>query len=161
MGTEYELVNKLTNKKYTISTAESCTGGLLSGAIVGVDGASEVFGCGFVTYSEKAKEQLVQVKHDTLIRCGAVSAETAGEMAVGCERTAKSDMGLSTTGIAGPGGGTAETPVGLVYIGCSLHNIVKTRRFFFQGDRNEVRSQAVEAALKLALECLEEEVTAR
>lgn len=160
MKTEYELVNKLTNKGYTISTAESCTGGLLSGAIVNVDGASEVFGCGFVTYSEKAKEQFVNVSHETLVRYGAVSAETASEMAAGCEQAAKSDMGLSTTGIAGPGGGTPETPVGLVYIGCSLHSIVKTRRFLFQGNRSEVRSQAVKAAIQLALECLEEEVTA-
>lgn len=159
MEKEYELVTKLTNKRYTIATAESCTGGLLSGTIVNVDGASEVFGYGYVTYSEEAKEQLVHVGHDTLARYGAVSAETAGEMAAGCERAAKADMGLSTTGIAGPGGGTPELPAGLVYIGCSLHSKLEIRRFLFQGNRNEVRSQAVEAALALALECLEGEST--
>lgn len=152
---EHELVNKLTNYQYTISTAESCTGGLLAGAIVNVSGASDVFHCGFVTYSEDAKERFAMVRHDTLARFGVVSAETAGEMAAGCRRMAEADMGLSTTGIAGPGGGTKDLPVGLVYIGCSLHERVLTRRYVFSGNRDEVRQKAVEAALDLALECLE------
>lgn len=154
MRRENELVNKLTNNNYTISVAESCTGGLLCGAIVNVDGASEVFPCGFVTYSEKAKQQFAGVREKTLDQFGVVSAETAGEMAAGCAKAAETDMGLATTGIAGPGGGTEELPVGLVYIGCSLHGIVKTRRFVFSGNRMEIRMQAVEAALDLALECL-------
>lgn len=157
MKKEEELVIKLTNKSYTITTAESCTGGLLSAAIVNVSGASDVFHCSFVTYANEAKEKLVNVKHETLENYGAVSPETAAEMAAGCAAAANADMGLSTTGIAGPGGGTPEKPVGLVYIGCFLHGRTKTKRFVFGGNRAEVRSQAVQQALALALECMEEE----
>lgn len=154
MSKESELVNKLTKNQYTISTAESCTGGLLSGAIVNVSGASEVLHCAFVTYADEAKEQWVSVSHDTLEKHGAVSEETAREMSLGCAERAKADMGLSTTGIAGPEGGTAEKPVGLVYIGCSLHGVVTVERHVFSGDRADVRRKAVEAALDLAIHCL-------
>lgn len=157
MSKESELVNKLTKNGYTISTAESCTGGLLSGTIVNVSGASEVLHCAFVTYANEAKEELVTVSHDTLETYGAVSEETAGEMALGCAERARADMGLSTTGIAGPDGGTAEKPVGLVYIGCSLHGTVTVERHVFSGDRSSVRRQAVEAALDLAIHCLNKE----
>jgi PncC family amidohydrolase len=157
MEKEYELVKKLTNNGYTISTAESCTGGLLSAAIVNVSGASEVFDCGFVTYANDAKEKIVKVRPETLNKYGAVSAQTAAEMASGCAAQAKADLGLSTTGIAGPDGGTEETPVGLVYVGCSLHGTIKTSRFLFSGNREEVRRQTVDAALDLAIHCIDKE----
>ncbi len=155
MSRESELVNKLTKKQYMISTAESCTGGLLSAAIVDVSGASEVFGCGFVTYANEAKERLVGVDHATLERFGAVSPETAEEMALGCAKRAGADLGLSTTGIAGPDGGTDEKPVGLVYVGCAFHGKVVSERHVFTGDRQTVRSKAVNAAIDLAIYCLE------
>ncbi len=157
MEKEEILVKKLTNKKYTISTVESCTGGLLSGTIVNVSGASNVFSCGFVTYANEAKERLVRVKHETLEKYGAVSEETAKEMAEGCCMEANADIALSTTGIAGPGGGTPDKPVGLVYIGCSYHGKTKVERHIFQGNREEVRRQTVSAAIQLAITCLDKE----
>ena len=157
MPNEYELVKKLTNKRYTITTAESCTGGLLSATLVNVGGASEVLNCAFVTYANKAKEDFAGVQHETLLQHGAVSEETAAEMCRGIAHLAQADMGLSTTGIAGPGGGTPDKPVGLVYIGCCLHDDITVERHVFQGERLQVRRQAVEAALDLAIRCLDKE----
>ena len=154
---EFDLVKKLTNKRYTITTAESCTGGLLSATIVNVGGASEVFNCAFVTYANEAKEQFAGVAHETLLQHGAVSEETAAEMCRGSARLAQADMGLATTGIAGPGGGTPDKPVGLVYIGCCLHDDVVVEKHVFPGDRLQVREQAVEAAMDLAIRCLDKE----
>lgn len=155
MSSEIELVKKLTNKKYTITTAESCTGGLLSAAIVNVSGASEVLNSAYVTYANEAKEKIVGVSHDTLKEHGAVSEETATEMCLGCAKVANADMGLSTTGIAGPDGGTAEKPVGLVYIGCSLHGDVVVEKHMFKGTREKIRKDTVAAALDLAIQCLD------
>ncbi len=155
MAKESELVTKLTKKHYTISAAESCTGGLLAAAIVNVSGASHVFERSYVTYADAAKEELVYVRGDTLSRFGAVSSQTAEEMALGCAKAAGADVGLSTTGIAGPEGGTPDKPVGLVYIACAVRGNVTTERHIFGGDRFSVRSQAVEAALDLAIHCLE------
>lgn len=157
MALEDTLVKLLTEKRYTISMAESCTGGLLSASVVNVSGASAVMDAAFVTYANEAKKKYVHVKKETLEKFGAVSAETAAEMAWGVAKETGADMGLSTTGIAGPDGGTREKPAGLVYIGCSLHGVVKTACFHFEGTRNEVRSQAVLQALRLALNSLEEE----
>lgn len=154
---EYKLVKKLTNKNYTITTAESCTGGLLSASIVHIDGASNVLHSAFVTYANEAKVQFAGVSHETLTKWGAVSEETAAQMCHGCMRTAGADMGLSTTGLAGPGGGTPEKPVGLVYIGCCLHGDITVERHLFSGDRIQVQEQAVEAALDLAIRCLDKE----
>lgn len=154
---EYELVKKLTKKCYTITTAESCTGGLLSAAIVNVEGASSVLCSAFVTYANEAKEQFAGVAHETLEKYGAVSEQTAAEMCLGCACTAGADLGLSTTGIAGPGGGTPQKPVGLVYIGCSLHGTVTVERHVFSGDRAQVRQQAVQAALDLAIRSIDKE----
>ena len=157
MSKEHALVKKLTNKKYTITTAESCTGGLLSAAIVNVSGASGVLNSAYVTYANEAKESIVGVSHDTLDKFGAVSEETATEMCLGCARAANADIGLSTTGIAGPDGGTAEKPVGLVYIGCSLHGNVIVERHMFKGSRDKIRRDTVGAALDLAIQCLDKE----
>lgn len=157
MSKEQELVTKLTKNNYTISTAESCTGGLLAGAIVNVSGASAVFPGGFVTYANEMKNRFAGVSNKTLEQYGAVSEQTAGEMAVGCAKMAGTEVGLSTTGIAGPEGGTSEKPVGLVYIGCAIHGKVTAERHIFKGSRSEVRQQAVEAAIDLAIHLLEQE----
>ena len=154
---EFELVKKLTNKSYTITTAESCTGGLLSATIVNVSGASGVLHSAYVTYANEAKETIVHVDHETLERYGAVSEETAAQMCLGCADVAGADVGSSTTGIAGPDGGTPDKPVGLVYIGCCVHGQVTVERHIFSGDRSQVRSQTVTAALDLAIRCIDKE----
>ena len=144
-----EVVKLLKEKKMTVTTVESCTGGLLSGTIVDVSGASDVFMQGFVTYANEAKVSLVGVKETTLESYGAVSEQTAREMAEGGARVANADACLSVTGIAGPGGGSDEKPVGLVYIGCHVNGNTVVKRNIFSGTRREVREQSVLAALKL------------
>lgn len=154
---EEELVEILTKKQYKITTAESCTGGLVAATIVNVSGASEVFQAGFVTYANEAKEKELGVKSETLQTYGAVSEKTAKEMAIGCAAHAEAQVGISTTGIAGPGGGTAEKPVGLVYIGCAVRSNVYVEKNVFSGDRQQVRRQAADRAIGFALECIKKE----
>lgn len=154
---EEELVEILTKKQYKITTAESCTGGLVAATIVNVSGASEVFQAGFVTYANEAKGKELGVKSETLQTYGAVSEKTAKEMAIGCAAHAKAQVGISTTGIAGPGGGTAEKPVGLVYIGCAVRSNVYVEKNVFSGDRQQVRRQAADRAIGFALECIKKE----
>ena len=154
---EEELVEILTKKQYKITTAESCTGGLVAATIVNVSGASVVFQAGFVTYANEAKEKELGVKSETLQTYGAVSEKTAKEMAIGCAAHAKAQVGISTTGIAGPGGGTAEKPVGLVYIGCAVRSNVYVEKNVFSGDRQQVRRQAADRAIGFALECIKKE----
>ena len=151
---EEEVVGLLARKHLTVTTAESCTGGLIAGTLINAAGASDVLNEGYVTYSNEAKERLVHVSHETLERYGAVSAQTAWEMAEGAARAAGADAALSATGIAGPGGGTEEKPVGLVYIGCCLngHTVVKECRF--NGTRMENRLRTVETALTMLREQL-------
>lgn len=151
---EERLVSKLAEKKFTITTAESCTGGLIAGTIVNAAGASDVLKEGYITYSNEAKEHLVGVKTATLKEYGAVSEQTAREMAEGAAKAANADVALSATGIAGPGGGTDEKPVGLVYIGCYICGITTVEEFRFTGSRIENRLYTVERALNAALEKL-------
>ncbi|WP_251393022.1 CinA family protein [Mediterraneibacter agrestimuris] len=151
---EEQVVRLLQKNKMTVSTAESCTGGLIAGAIVNAAGASEVLNESYITYANEAKERLVGVRHETLEKYGAVSEETAQEMALGAAAASGSNVGLSSTGIAGPGGGTKEKPVGLVYIGCSVNGEVQVRELHFHGNRMENRLHTVEAVLKLAAEML-------
>ena len=146
---EEEVVKMLKAAKMTVTTVESCTGGLLSGTLVDVAGVSDVFNQAFVTYANEAKHSLVGVNQETLDSYGAVSEETAREMAEGGAKAAKADACLSVTGIAGPDGGTAEKPVGLVYIGCHVNGNTIVERNIFSGTRREVREQSVLAALKL------------
>lgn len=155
MNLEQKVVNKLMEKSYTVTTAESCTGGLLAGRILNVSGASEVYNEGHITYANEAKERILGVNHETLVKFGAVSRETAEEMAVGAARIADADIALSTTGIAGPGGGTPEKPVGLIYIGCFVVGKVRVKELYFQGTREENRQNAVEEALQLLYEILD------
>ena len=149
-----EIVEFLIDKKLTITTAESCTGGLIAAAIVDIPGVSEIFHEGYVTYSNEAKERLVRVSHQTLAQFGAVSEQTAREMAEGAARAAKAEAALSATGIAGPGGGTAEKPVGLVYIGCYLNGKTTVKECRFTGNRMENRLHTVETALEMLKERL-------
>ena len=154
MSPEEKVVQLLLEKEYTITTAESCTGGLLAGTLLNVSGASGVYNEGYITYANEAKERLVGVKHETLETFGAVSEQTAREMAEGAAKAAKANVGLSTTGVAGPTGGTPEKPVGLIYIGCCINGVTKVKECRFDGSREENRKHAVMAALKLALDCL-------
>lgn len=149
MNLEEQIVKKLKEKKCTVTTAESCTGGLLAGRILNVSGASEVYNEGYITYSNEAKERILGVSHETLEAYGAVSAQTAKEMALGAAWAANTDVGLSTTGIAGPTGGTKEKPVGLVYVACSMWGQTEVKECRFQGTREENRNAAVEEALLL------------
>ncbi len=153
---EERLVALLQEKGYTITTAESCTGGAVAATIVNVAGASEVFGEGYITYSNEAKHKNLGVQESTLNTYGAVSEETAREMCEGCCGVAKADVAISVTGIAGPGGGTPQKPVGLVYIGCCVREKTRVIKCLFSGTRSEVRSQSVEAALLLAERCIQE-----
>lgn len=149
MTLEEQIIKKLQEKRYTITTAESCTGGLLAGRLLNVSGASEVYMEGHITYANEAKEKILGVKHETLETYGAVSRETAEEMAVGAAKEANADVALSTTGIAGPGGGTAEKPVGLIYIGCFIKGEVQIRELRLHGTREENRQDTVTETLKL------------
>lgn len=152
-----ELIALLKAKGAWVATAESCTGGLVASSLVGISGASEVFGAGFVTYANEAKEALIGVSHETLEKYGAVSEETAREMAQGAARCANAETSIATTGIAGPGGGTDKKPVGLVYIGTSAFGKIKVGKYNFSGDREAVRQAATLAGLTQLKEMLEAE----
>ena len=144
---EEQLVGKLLANNLTVATVESCTGGLVAGTLVNCGGVSSCFEQGIVTYSNEAKMQYVGVKAETLAQFGAVSEETAREMAEGIRRMAKADIGLSTTGIAGPGGGTKEKPVGLVYIGIATKNGTDVWRLQLKGSRQAIRLRTVKTLL--------------
>ena len=145
----------LKNRGETVTFAESCTGGLLCGAFVDCAGASDCLKESFVTYANEAQEQLLGVKSETLARCGAVSGECAREMALGAARAAGADWAVSVTGIAGPGGGTAEKPVGTVWIGVAHRGAAQAREYHFRGQRQWIRKLSVVNALnqlRLAME---------
>lgn len=146
---EDEVAQLLIKNNLTISTAESCTGGLLSGKLINYPGISSVFMEGLVTYSNEAKMKRLGVKKETLDKYGAVSKETAEEMAHGIVKASGSDIGVSITGIAGPSGGTKEKPVGLVFIGLYTNGKLKVEEFNFSGERQTIRNETVIAALNL------------
>jgi nicotinamide-nucleotide amidase len=133
----------------TLAVAESCTGGLLAGRITDVAGSSEYFRTSVVAYANEAKIDLLGVPVELIVAHGAVSAEVAEAMAEGIRRRAGTTLGLSITGIAGPGGGTAEKPVGLVYIGLASEAGVESRRLLFPGDRYLIRQFSINAALSM------------
>lgn len=143
-------------KKYDLSlaTAESCTGGLFTGRIVNVAGASDVLKEGFITYSNKAKKKNLDVSKNTLKKHGAVSEQCAKEMAKGAAINTGSDVAVAITGIAGPDGGTDEKPVGLVYIACYANEKVTVKEFNFKGNRQKIREGAVIYALDLLRRCI-------
>ena len=148
-NTIYECLN-LGKKPLTISTAESCTGGMIASKLIEVPGISENFIESIVSYSNEAKIKRLKVKKETLEKYGAVSEEVAREMLAGL----KTDVGISTTGIAGPGGGTKDKPVGLVYIGIKVKNEVKVFKRELKGDRNKIRQRAMMHALYNLLKIL-------
>ena len=148
-NTIYECLNS-GKKALTISTAESCTGGMIASKLIEVPGISENFIEGIVSYSNEAKIKRLKVKKETLEKYGAVSEEVAREMLEGL----KTDIGISTTGIAGPGGGTKDKPVGLVYIGIKVKDEVKIFRRELKGDRNKIRQRAMMHALYNLLKIL-------
>ena len=148
-----QLVLKLIEKNITVSAAESCTGGLLSSAFVDIPGSSDVFLEGVVTYSNDAKVRL-GVNADTLKKYGAVSDAVALEMAKAVKKRAGSTIGLSTTGIAGPGGGTAEKPVGLVYAAIVTDEAENVYKLNFSGERADVRRQTVDFVINKLYETI-------
>lgn len=147
-----QLVQQCTEQGLQLTTAESCTGGLIAAAITDVPGASDSFTRGFVTYSNEAKVEMLDVPEHLFAAVGAVSEEVARAMAEGALGRAGADLALSATGIAGPGGATADKPVGLVHIGAARRDgQTRHERHVFAGDRAAVREHSVAAALKLAL----------
>lgn len=145
-----ELLGLLREAGLSVVTAESCTGGLVSAALTAVPGSSDSVLGGFVTYSNGMKTRLLGVPEEVIATVGAVSEECARAMALGALRASGAGLALSLTGIAGPGGGSAEKPVGLVYVGAALGNgTVVVQRHVFAGDRDAVREASVEAALRI------------
>lgn len=151
---EKKVVELIKEKNLTISTAESCTGGMLASKLIDVSGVSENFYEGIVSYSNEAKMKRLGVSKETLEKYGAVSEETAREMLMGLH----TDIGLATTGIAGPNGGTEEKPVGLVYMGIKIKNKIYIEKKIFKGDRNKVRERTVSHTLFKLIKILNEDV---
>ena len=143
------MVRTAVSKKIKIAVAESCTGGLLSGRIINSAGASECFMQGFVTYSNEAKHETLCIDSDILEKYGAVSEECAIAMAKNAAIKANADIAVSTTGIAGPSGGSDEKPVGLVYVGIYNRGKTGVKKFVFNGNRSVVRENAAACALNL------------
>ena len=150
------LVKKLIEKKLTISTAESCTGGLIASEITSVAGSSEIFGSGYVTYANSAKMKMLGVKDKTLADHGAVSENTAKEMAEGARAASGADIAVSVTGIAGPGGGTPEKPVGLVYMALADDKGTIVKKLNLDGSRDKVRARTVKNVLKMVMQRIDE-----
>lgn len=146
---EMAVVKLLKKLELTVTTAESCTGGMLAARLVNVPGVSDVFREGFITYANKAKRKILDVSKGTLKKYGAVSEQTAKEMATGGVFATDADVCIAITGLAGPDGGTEEKPVGLVYIACYLKDRVRVEKYQFKGDRNKIREQSVVKALDL------------
>ncbi len=138
-------------RKLLLATAESCTGGMVAAALTAIAGSSEVVERGFVTYSNRAKEEMLGVPHALLERHGAVSAEVAQAMAEGALGRASVDLAVAITGIAGPSGGSAAKPVGLVWLACGGRGTVAAESHVFPGDRAAVRHAATQRALELLL----------
>ncbi len=162
MRVEFKLKELMVGLGLTISTAESCTGGMVAARIVNVPGSSRYFLGGVVSYANEIKMRVLGVSADTLSTYGAVSEQTAREMVLGVKKLMGSDCAISTTGIAGPTGGTAEKPVGLVYIGVCIKDNVSVKRFVFNDNdsdpvkrRNNRRRKASKKALQLLVKGLE------
>lgn len=145
----------LMEQKRTIALAESCTGGLIAHRLTNVPGSSAYFIGGVVSYANEAKERMLGVSHQTIQQYGAVSEETAREMAQGVHRLLQTDIAMAVTGIAGPSGGTPEKPVGLTYIALAAEDLERCERYLWQGDRWANKEQSAEAALGMLRAYLE------
>jgi PncC family amidohydrolase len=143
----------LKQNKLTVATAESCTGGLIAHSLTNISGSSDYFESGIVSYSNNAKIELLNVSTALIKKYGAVSKQVAEAMVEGVKMNSKVDVGISTTGIAGPTGGTKEKPVGLVYVGVSYNNTI-VKKFNFKGNRLENKISTCNAALKILFDML-------
>lgn len=155
---DIQLVNKVSDElrkqNRSIATAESCTGGLLAHTLTNVSGSSDYFDRGVITYSNRAKNEMLGIPEELLKKHGAVSKEVAAAMAQAIRQNARVDCGLATTGIAGPTGGTKDKPVGLVYIALSTKDTLIVKQFLFSGDRVSNKENTCTKALELILELL-------
>lgn len=154
---EAQIGEMLKAKKLTLATAESCTGGLIGDRITNISGSSGYYLGGIISYSNQAKMQFLKVQEQTLIDFGAVSEQTAREMALGAKTIFQATLAISVTGIAGPGGSTSEKPVGLTYIGLAAPENIIVKRFVWEGNRVENKEASAEAALNMILEYLQHE----
>lgn len=158
MTIEEQVVNKLIDRGFRISFAESCTGGLCCGTLVNVSNASKVLDMSFVTYANEAKVELINVNPETIENYGVVSEQVAGEMCIGVVEKAHSEVGVGVTGVAGPTGGTAKKPVGMVCFGFYVLGNVTTRTMQFGNiGRNEVRAKSVDFVFNTLAELLEKQ----
>lgn len=158
MTIEEQVVNKLIDRGFRISFAESCTGGLCCGTLVNVSNASKVLDMSFVTYANEAKVELINVNPETIDAYGVVSEQVAGEMCIGVAEKAHSEVGVGITGVAGPTGGTAKKPVGMVCFGFYVLGNVTTRTMQFGNiGRNEVRAKSVDFVFNTLAELLEKQ----
>lgn len=151
----FQIGEKLKAKNWQLATAESCTGGLVGKYLTDIAGSSAWYDCGFITYSNQAKMRLLQVPESTLEAYGAVSEQTAQAMATGALENSEAHITVSITGIAGPTGGSAEKPVGMVCFAWATHETNQLNTQYFQGDREEVREQSARFALIRLLTLLE------
>jgi len=155
-----EILNKISiilkKQLLKIATAESCTGGLISHTLTNISGSSDYFDRGIISYSNKAKIELLGVTEDLLEKYGAVSEQVAKAMATGVRIQSNVDIGIATTGIAGPTGGTKDKPVGLVYIAVSTDDTTIVKKFQFSGDRLENKENTCDAALQMLLDIITE-----
>jgi len=147
----------LTNKKLTIATAESCTGGLLGHLLTSISGSSAYYDRGIISYTNEAKQELLNVPEKLLLEFGAVSEQVAQAMVEGVRKHADTTIGVSTTGIAGPTGGTKDKPVGLVYIGVATEKETVVNRFVFDGTRLENKDATCVEALKMIQQVIEDQ----
>ena len=152
---EYIIGETLLKNNLTVSTAESCTGGMVAAKLISYPGISASYLEGAITYSNEAKIKRLGVKEETLLKYGAVSEQTAKEMANGIARVSESKAAISTTGLAGPGGGSAEKPVGLVYIGVHLEEETVVKKFNFSGERDQIRKETTIMALTMLKDLLD------
>tara|TARA_B100000686_G_C16607867_1_gene872186 strand:- start:230 stop:703 length:474 start_codon:yes stop_codon:yes gene_type:complete len=146
-----KIVELLKRKRLKLSVVESCTGGMLSGAITSVSGSSKVFTLGLITYSNQSKNRILKVPNQIIKKHGAVSIQCCFSMVNNLNKISKSNIAVSITGIAGPSGGTKQKPVGLVYVGIKKGNKVKINRYLF---KNKGRSNIQKAAVKKSLELI-------
>ena len=150
------LAGLLLTRDMRVVVAESCTGGGIAQAMTNTPGSSQWFERGFVSYSNDSKKELLGVSEETLLNFGAVSEQTAGEMAAGALQNSHAQVSVAVTGIAGPDGGSNEKPVGLVCFGWSINNEpTKTASIVFQGDRSTIRQQAIRMAIQGLIDLVE------
>ena len=145
-----KLADKLIKNQQIITTAESCTGGMIAQTLTDLAGSSAWFDCGFVTYSNESKQEMLGVKKSTLVEFGAVSEAVVIEMAEGALKNSNASCSISCSGVAGPGGGSADKPVGTVWVAWAFDNKpTQTQKFYFTGNRQQVREQCTFEAIKL------------